>query len=126
MSVPADLSLVRPGATTVGELDVVIDEVAQQSAHRAPPLEDREHQPDDLPDPLVRIEGNLAGGLEHVAARQPQHQFAALGFGSPPLMHPTLENVQFGLAHRTLEAEQQAVVVGSRIVRAHTLIPLFA
>src|SRR4051794_33670235 len=76
-SVPADLSLVRPGANTVGELDVVIDEVAQQSAHRAPPLEDREHQPDDLPDPLVRIEGNLAGGLEHVAARQPQHQFAA-------------------------------------------------
>src|SRR3954454_11720237 len=57
-SVPADLSLVRPGANTVGELDVVIDEVAQQSAHRAPPLEDREHQPNDLPDPLVRIEGN--------------------------------------------------------------------
>src|SRR4051812_22678094 len=117
-SVPADLSLVRPGADTVGELDVVIDEVAQQSAHRAAPLEDGEHQPDDLPDPLVRIEGNLAGRLEHVAARQPQHQFAALGFRPPSLMHPTLEDVQFGLAHRTLEAKQQAVVVGPRVVDA--------
>src|SRR3954466_75704 len=38
-------------------------------------------------------------------------------------MHPTLENVQFGLAHRTLEAKQQAVVVGSRIVRSIMLMP---
>src|SRR3954468_12857905 len=117
-SVPADLSLVRPGADTVGELDVVIEEVAQQSAHRAAPLEDGEHQPDDLPDPLVRIEGNLAGRLEPAAARRPPHQFAALGFPPTPLMHPTLEDVQFGLAHRSLEAKQQAVVVGPRVVDA--------
>ncbi len=84
----------------------MIDKVAQHPTDRTPPLEDSEHQADHLTDPVVGIDGNLAGGLEHVAARQPQHQFAALGFRTAPFMHPTLEDVKFGLAHRPFEAKQ--------------------
>src|SRR5829696_3059354 len=38
-------------------------------------------------------------------------------------MHPTLEDVQFGLAHRAFQPQEQAVVVGSRVVRSVMLMP---
>src|SRR5215213_10738940 len=57
--VPPDVSLVGSGADAVRELDVVVDEIAQDTAGRAPPLKDGEDQADHLLDPFIRIQGDL-------------------------------------------------------------------
>ena len=96
----------------------MIDEIAQHAADRAPTLEQGEDQTDDLLDLFVGIERHLAGRLEHIAARQSENQLAALRLGPAALEHARLENVDLRLAHRTLQPEQQAVVVEAGIVDA--------
>ena len=102
-------------AAEYGQPDVVGGQVDQHAVDRAPLLEQVEHQPDDGPHLLVGIERDLARRPPHVAARQVEEQLAAPGLGPAPRVHAALEDVQLGLAHGALEAEQQAVVVGRRI-----------
>ena len=115
---PGELALARPAAQPVRQPDVVGGQVDQHAVDRAPLLEQVEDQPDGRPHLLVGVERDLARRQPHVAARQVEEQLAAPGLGPASRVHAALEDVQLGLAHGALEAEQQAVVVGRRIVDA--------
>ena len=67
---------------------------------------------------LVRVEDNLAGRAAHVPDRQRDRQLAALGLGQLARQHPLPDQVQFCLAHRSLQAQQQPVVINPRVIDA--------
>src|SRR3954447_7068493 len=68
--------------------------------------------------PLVGIEDDLARGAAQEAARQVEAQLAALGLVPASLLEPRPHDVELGLAHRALEAQQEAVVEKPRVVHA--------
>jgi hypothetical protein len=94
----------------------VIGEPAQDPVDRADLVELVEDEPDDLADPLVRVQHDLAGGPTHIAQRQRELQLPAPCLVEPAREHPLLDPVQFRRAHRPLQPEQQPVVVVGRIV----------
>ena len=67
---------------------------------------------------LVGVEDDLAGRAADVSDRQRDRQLAALGLGQLARQHPLPDQVQFCLAHRSLQAQQQPVVVKAGIVDA--------
>ena len=72
----------------MGQVNLVIDEIAQHAIDCATSLEDVEHQPDRRLHLLVGIGGDRAGGRANVAARQIEEQLAALGLGAAASMRP--------------------------------------
>ncbi len=75
------------------------------------------HQMKTGPHLLIRIENNCARSIVGEPGRQRQPQFAARRLLAFPLVqaHPKL--MQLRLAHDAGQAQQQAVVVGARIVK---------
>ena len=88
------------------------------AAHPQPHLPDRselgepvEDRSDRAADGLVGIEEDLALVLApDQPDRQRLAQLPALGLVADPALQPRAEHVQFGLAHRAFEPEQQPVV----------------
>ena len=58
--VPPDPAFVRPATGTIGQLDVMVYQIPQNTIDRTATLEDIEDQPDRSADLLVRIERDLA------------------------------------------------------------------
>jgi hypothetical protein len=96
----------------------MVGQVLQHPASRPAALEQVEDQPDRRAHLLVGIQRHLARGAPYIAARQPDHELAARRLGTAPLQHARFKNVQLRLAHCALEPEQQAVIVGARVVDA--------
>jgi hypothetical protein len=62
------------------------------------------------------VDGPLPRRQPDVADGRAADQFAAPGLVQLALVHPLLEDVQFGLAHGALQPEQESVVVVARVV----------
>ncbi len=71
-----------------------------------------------MPGLLVGVEDDLAGRAADVPDRQRDRQLAALGLGQLARQHPLPDQVQLCLAHRSLQAQQQPVVVEPGVVDA--------
>ena len=67
---------------------------------------------------LVGVEDDLAGRAADIADRQRDGQLAALGLGEPARQHPLPDQVQLCLAHRSLQPQQQPVVIDPRVIDA--------
>lgn len=73
---------------------------------------------DRLLDLLVGIEGHLASGVEDQADRWPEAELSLLGLLQLAAEQPTPQPMECGLAHRPLEAQQQAIVVEAGVIDA--------
>ena len=100
------------------QLDLLADQVTQHAVERAQPPEGAEDEADDVLRLLVGVEDGLAGRAAHVADRQRDRQLASLGLGQPARQHPLPDQVQLCLAHRSLQPQQQPVVIKPGIVDA--------
>ncbi len=67
---------------------------------------------------LVGVEGDLARRAADIADRQRDRQLTSLGLGQLARQHPLPDQVQLCLAHRSLQAQQQPVVIDPRVVDA--------
>jgi hypothetical protein len=93
-------------------------QVAHDAVDAATPVEDLEHQLQGVARPLVGVLHHLARRAAHEAARRVEAERPALGLAPAALLEAGAHDVQFRLAHRALEPEQEAVVVEPRIVEA--------
>jgi hypothetical protein len=91
-------------------------EVAHHAVDAAPPLEDLEHQLKAVACPLVRILDDLARRPAHEAARHRKAELPALGLVPASFLEAGAHDVQFRLAHRALQPEQEPVVVETGVV----------
>src|ERR1019366_3722300 len=65
---------------------------------------------------LIRIEDDSAARPMRETRRQRQTKFATSGLLTFPLMETHLDLMEFGFAHDPRQAEQQAIVIGPRII----------
>jgi len=98
------------------DADIVGHQVRVDLRHRSQFRELRQDQADDGPDLLVRVEGDATVGLLDVPDRDAGEQSPAAGLVQPAVVHPGLEDVEFGLAHRSFESEEEAVVELGRVI----------
>ena len=76
-----------------------------------------EDQPHHLLSLLVGVEGQPAAGFAYIADRRVVEQLAAAGLVQSPLVHPEAQEVELGLAHDTLQTQEQTVVEVGRVVQ---------
>ena len=100
------------------QLDLLTGQVAEHAVEGAQPAEGAEDQADNMLRLLVGIEDDLAGRAADVADRQRDRQLAALGLGEPARQHPLPDQVQLCLAHRSLQPQQQPVVIDPGVIDA--------
>ena len=115
---PLELPLRRAPVDPDRQLDLPGDQVAQHAVERPQPPESAEDEADDVLRLLVGIEDDLAGRPACIPDRQRDRELAALGLGKLARQHPLPDQVQFCLAHRSLQAQQQPVVIEGRVVDA--------
>jgi hypothetical protein len=115
---PLELSLRRAPVNPDRQLDLPPDQVAEHAVERPQPPESAEDEADDVLRLLVGIEDDLAGRPACIPDRQRDRELAALGLGKLARQHPLPDQVQFCLAHRSLQAQQQPVVIEGRVVDA--------
>ena len=77
-----------------------------------------EDHPHHLLSLLVGVEGQPAAGFAYIADRRVVEQLAAAGLVQSPLVHPEAQEVELGLAHDTLQTQEQTVVEVGRVVQA--------
>ena len=117
---PGDLAR-RAGRRSVaaGSFRPLLAQPQPHPAHRpahGEPLEDRG---DDAGDGLVGVPADLAVGLTpHQPDRQAAAQLAAGGLVADPAVEAGAQDVQLGLGHGALHAQQQPVVEQPRVVDA--------
>jgi hypothetical protein len=92
--------------TRTGNRPPVGVELLYHRARRAGAGEQAEHVPDRLLHTDIRVEHHLAGRIVDQPDRQAHAQFAAAGLRPLPADQPGPDEVQFGLAHGALQAEQ--------------------
>ena len=88
------------------------------------PRERLEEVEDRFPDLRVGVEHHGADFIVDKAGWKRAAILAASHFVQDPAAQSGFDDMEFGLAHRSLEAEQEAVVEAGGIVRSHFLIPL--
>ena len=93
-------------------------EEADGSDRASSPLEGLEHQTDGALDLGIGIKADRPVGSVDQADRWTHLEFAASCFVELAAAHARFEDMQLGLAHRALEAEQKTIVELSRIVDA--------
>ena len=114
---PGQLALAGAGAHPHREQQPVGVELLHGRARRAGAGEQGEHVPDGLLHTGIRVEHDLAGRVVDQPDRQAHLQFAAAGLGPLPADQAGPDEVQFGLAHGALQAEQQPVVEVGRVIQ---------
>jgi hypothetical protein len=117
-SAPFQFALARSPGQTHRHLDVILYEIAQNPADRPNALEKREHHANHALRLLVGVERHFARGTAQVAHRQRLAEFPPPGLGVAARQHPSLENVELRFRHRSLQTEQQAIIVVRRIIYA--------
>jgi hypothetical protein len=90
-----NLALVRSGSGPHGQVNGIVDEIAQYSVERAEFGELREDQSDHGLDLLVRVQDGLARGTAQISHRQGERQLAAAGLVDLPGLHPLLDQMEF-------------------------------
>ena len=115
---PLELPLRRAGMHPDRQLDLLLDQVAEHPVERPEPREGAEDEADHVLRLLIGVEDGLAGRPAHVADRQRDGQVTALGLGQLARQHPLPDQVQFMFAHRSLQPQQQPVVVVAGVVNA--------
>src|SRR5262249_19310510 len=93
---PDQLAFARPLTHAHANPDVMPREVAQDTTERAQLFELAEDEPHHLLHLLVRVELELVVRAPHVAGRQREGELAPSRLAQTALVHPLLEQVQFG------------------------------
>src|SRR5207247_2511936 len=110
----ATRAVVRPDA----DANAVAHQVSDDTAHAADSVELVEDHADYGLDLLVRIDDELATRLPDVADRRQGEEIPAASFVQSARIHSAPQDVQLGLRHRALQAQQQSVIVIGRIIQA--------
>src|SRR4029450_13695714 len=95
--------------------DLLCDKRLQHTLQCAAALEQVEHQADGLLHLLALAQHHLSGAVQDVTAWKMETQLATLRLGATTLQHASLQDVQLGFAHGTLQAQQEPVI---EVVRA--------
>ena len=117
-SAPFQQSLVGTGVGADRQLDVVRLQVSQHPSHTAPPLKLGEDQANDALRLLVRVQDKAARRTFYITDRRQHVQVASPRFVEQRLVHPSLQEMDFRLAHHTAQAKQQPIIVVCRVVQA--------
>ena len=107
---PQEVTLVRPGAQPAREQQALLPEEADGLDGASSPLEGLEHQTDGALHLGIGIEADRSVGPVDQTDRRAHLELAAPGLVELTTAHTRFEDVQLGLAHRALEAEQKAIV----------------
>ena len=107
---PQEFALVWPRAQSAREHEALLPEEADGLDRASGPIEGLEHQANGALHLRVGIEVDRSVGPVDQADRRAHLEFAAPSLVELATAHARLEDVQLGLAHRALEAEQQAIV----------------
>ncbi len=99
-----------------GELQALAAKGLHGGPRRTRALEGVEKHPQALADLLVGFQHDVVLLIVHQPDGQRHLEFGALGFVEHAPHQSRLEHVQFGLAHRPLETEQEPVVEVPRII----------
>ena len=114
---PGDLAAAQVGGRLQRELQPVLAQPQPHPAHRpahGEPLEDRG---DHTGDGLVGMPTDFAVGFApHQPDRQSATQLAAGGLAADPAVEAGAQNVQFGLGHGALHAQQHPIIEQPRMV----------
>ena len=114
--VPRQLALAFSLADPAGEPQPVMVERVDDRARGSGPRERREQVTQRVLDGAVGVEHDLPGRVLDEPDRERHRQLSASGFGQDPALQPGTDEVQLGLAHRALQAEQQPVVEVCRVI----------
>ena len=115
---PLQLAAIRSHVRSDRHLNPLSNHVTQHRIDRAQfvkLLEDQTHHRLHL---LVGVERQSAVRSAHIAQRRMIEQLPALGLVQPALLHALTQKVQLRFTERTLESQQQTIVVLARIVQA--------
>jgi hypothetical protein len=116
-TMPFQLPSVRPAVGSHRQADAVMHQVTQQPVDTPLAVELIEQQAYHGLRLLVGVEGQPLGHAD-VANGRMVEQLAATGLVQPPFVHPSPQEVQLGLTHDALQAQQQPVVEVGRVVQA--------
>ena len=115
---PRQLALAGAGAHPHREQQPVGVELLHHRAGGTGAGEQGEYVPDGLLHTGIRVEHHVVGGVVDQPDGQAHAQFAAAGLGQLPADEAGADEVQLGLAHGALQAEQQPVVEVGRVIQA--------
>ena len=116
---PGDLLAAQVAGRLQREAQALLAQPQPHPAHRPGHREPVEDRGDDAGDGLVRVPADLPVGLTpHQPDRQPAAQLAAGGLVADPAVEAGAQDVQLGLGHGALHAQQQAVVEQPGVVDA--------
>ncbi len=113
---PGQLTLLETGILANRQFYSMPHEPPQQPGGRSEPLELFKDHPHHGTSLLVRLQLNFARTVSDVADGNLADQLAAASLLQCALEHSLLEDVQFRFGHRSLEAQQQSIVVDRRVV----------
>jgi hypothetical protein len=113
---PQELAALGTGKRAVREEELVVAEIAEETAERADLGEPGEDISEALPDSLVGVEGHGAIGLADQADGEREGQFPPLGLVFAGGDEAAPEKMKFGFGEGAFETQEEAVVVGVRIV----------
>ena len=114
---PVELAGSGAGEVSRGEGQALRGEGLDDRAGRSGPGEHVEQVRDRVADAGVGVEHDFARRVVDQPDGQPHRQLPAAGLGQQPALHPGVQEVQFGLAHRAFEAQQQPVVEIARVIQ---------
>ena len=113
---PDHLALAGTGREAAREEQPLVPEGTDRRGRGAGAPERREERAHRLLHALVGVEHDPARGIGDEPDRQLHLELATARLGPQAAQEAGLEHVQLGLAHRALQAQQQAVVEVGRVV----------
>ncbi len=116
--VPHQLTLVRALGTAVRKRQMLLTRGLDRGAGRAGAREGGEQPPQAMLHLPIGVEHERAIAVVDQPHGRAHLQLAAARLVQDPALQTCPQHVQFGLAHRALEPEQQAVVEVRRVVHA--------
>ena len=106
-SMPLQLSPAGAARHAVGDLDVMLQQVAQQSAEAAQTGELVQDQVQDRLHLLVGIELQFGVRADHVAGRSLAEPFATTSTVQASGLHPLLNFMQLDSSHQTFDGQDE-------------------
>ena len=114
--VPRELAVAFSFADPAGEQQPVAVERIDDRARRSGPGECCEQVTQRVLNGAVGVKHDVPGRVIDQADGERHRKLAAAGLGQDPALQPGADEVQLGLGHRALQAEQQAVVEVGRVI----------
>src|SRR6266480_7466479 len=117
-SPPHQFFRVRPSPQACGKAQVVLGKMTDYRECRAMLLKEREDESNGLLHCLVRIKHDVVSRIVHQSYGQAKAQLAFFSLGQLSALQALPQPMQFRFAHGAFEAQQQTIIVQSRIVDA--------